>query len=138
MTARESSGRDAARILALALTGDEPTGEEAARFEDAMQLKVPALEAARDRALWRLMLRGPGWARLVDAGLAFADPVSPVRHRVCLMLAILEASPHHARRFLPSPWGPFTLLEILATGAAGVLRVAAGLVVVNSHGRLWR
>lgn len=138
MTARESSGRDAARILALALTGDEPTGEEAARYEDAVLLKVPALESPRDRALWRLMLRGPGWARLVDAGLAFADPGSPVRHRVCLMLAVLEASPHHVRHFLPSRWGPLTLLEILAGGAVGVLRMAAGLVVVASHGRLWR
>ena len=138
MSVSEPSDRDAALVLGLALVGSAPTGEEAARFEDAVRLKVPVLEVPRDRALWRLMTRGPGWVRLVDAGLAFADPYSPVRHRVCLMLAILEASPHHARCFLPSRWSPLTALEIGAAAVAGVLRVAAGVLVVRSHGWVWR
>ena len=117
---------------------EEPTGEEAARFEDAVRLRAPELTNERDRALWRLATRSPGHVRLVDAGLAFTDPCSEVRHRIGLMLAILEASPHHARRFLPARWTALTPFEIAGAGFAGVFRVLAGLIVVRSHGALWR
>lgn len=138
MTAAEPPLRDVSRTLAHALVGEEPTGEEAARFEEAVRLRAPDLETPRDRALWRLLARGPGWASLVDAGLALADPYSPVRHRVCLMLAILEASPHHARHFLPQPWSAATPFALAGTGVLAVLRSAAGLMVVRAHGTLWR
>ena len=125
-------------MVSLALVGEEPTGEEAARFEDAVRLRAPELPNERDRALWRLAMRGPGHVRLVDAGLAFADPYSAVRHRIGLMLAILEASPHHVRHFLPSRWTPLTPFAIAGAGFAGVFRVLAGLIVVRSHGAIWR
>jgi len=130
--------REAAQVLALALVREEPTGEESARFEDAVRVQAPELVSPRDRALWKTALRGPGWTRLVDAGLAFADPYSPVRHRICLMLAILEASPHHARRFLPARWSLATPFEVGVAGTLGVLRVMVGLLMVRSYGVLWR
>lgn len=127
-----------AAVLARALVGEAAAPEEIDRFERAVGLRAPDLGTGRDRALWRLLARGPGWAKLVDAGLALADPHSPVRHRVCLMLAILEASPHHVRRFLPAPWSAATPLALVATGLAAALRSAAGLALVRSHGTLWR
>jgi len=129
--------QDAARCLARALVGEDPAPEEAARFEQAVRLRAPVLGSARDHALWRLAMRGPQWTRLVDAGLAIADPWSPVRLRVCLMLAILEASPHHVRRFLPEPWSPWTPPALLARAALAAARAALGLVLVRSHGVLW-
>jgi hypothetical protein len=60
-----------------------------------------------------------------------------VRLRVCLMLAILEASPHHASRFLPSPWRSTTAPALVGRGLLGLLRAAAGLALVRSHGVLW-
>lgn len=138
MTATGSSMQDAARALSRALVGEDPAPGEAARFEEAVRLRAPELPTPRDQALWRLALRGPGWANLVDAGLALADPYSPVRHRVCLMLAILEASPHHARRFLPEPWSAWTWAWLLGAGALAALRAAAGALVVRTHGAWWR
>lgn len=134
----ETPLRDAARVLARALVDEEPGDEEAARFEEAVRLRAPDLPAGRDRALWRLVLRGPGWARVVDAGLAITDPYSPVRHRMCLMLAILEASPRHVRHFLPAPWTWTTPLELVLAGVAGAFRALAGLALVGAHGRWWR
>jgi hypothetical protein len=127
-----------ARLVARHLIGEEPTADEAARWARALEVAALPLERERDRRLWALAMRGPGWLGLVDAGLALADPHSPVRQRVCLMLAILEASPAHTRHFLAGRWGPGALLALGARGTAAVLRAAAGLALVRSWGTLWR
>lgn len=130
--------REAGRVLARALCGEDPAPEEIARFEEAVRLRAPELTSVRDRALWRVLARGPRRARLVDAGLAFTDPHSPVRLRVCLMLAILEASPVHVRRFLHETWSAWTPWRLAGRVLRAAFRTAAGWALVASHGRLWR
>lgn len=128
---------DAGR-LARHLIGEPPTAAEAERWRDAVRTCDAALETARDRRLWELAMRHPWLLGPTDAGLAFVDPYSPVRHRILLMLAILEASPHHHRRFLAAPWPRIALLGIAARGAWAALRAAAGILWVRTHGTLWR
>ena len=84
------------------------------------------------------MVRSPWTIGPLDAGLALADPDSAVRFRLCLMLAVLEASPAHCRRFLPAPWPRPALIGLgLRMMFAGV-RSVLGLAMVRSWGVLWR
>jgi len=83
-------------------------------------------------------MRRPWLIGFADAGLAWVDPYSPVRYRVLLMLAILEASPHHHRRFLAAPWPKVALLAYAGIAVRGALRAAFGILWVRAYGVLWR
>ncbi len=125
-------------LLALHLIGEPARPEEIERWRRAIEVRGVTLERERDRRLWALMLRAPWLIGVVDAGLALADPHSPVRHRLYLMLAVLEASPAHTRHFLPSRFPRVWLAGLALRVAAAALRSALGLALVRSHGVLWR
>ena len=97
------------------------------------------LASAREKKLWVLARRGAPWLGFVDAALALVDPYSPVRHRVYLMLAVLEASPAHARRFEPRETPAFVAaLRLGARGTVGLLRTTIGLALLVLTGALAR
>ncbi len=127
-----------ARRLAGHLIGEPPTDAEAARWIEAVRGRDVALEHARDVRLWALSMRHPWLIGLADAGLALTDPHSPLRHRLFLMLAVLEASPRHCGRFLPAPFPRVALAGLAMRGLAAGLRAAAGVALVRTHGVLWR
>ena len=128
----------AARLLARYLIGEDPRPEEVGRYALAIEAAGLPLERERDRRLWALAMRSTSALGLVDAGLALTDPYSPVRQRVCLMLAVLEASPAHTRRFLSEPYPRAALLGLGLRMAGAALRSACGLALVRSWGILWR
>ena len=92
----------------------------------------------RDRALLERMVRQPWLIGPLDAGLALTDPESPVRFRLCLMLAVLEASTAHCRHFLPAAVPRVEFLALALRMAAAAARSAFGLAMVRTWGVLWR
>jgi len=129
--------REAARF-ARYLIGENALPEEIERYRRALEARGAIPERERDRRLLEWMRRRPWLIGPLDAGLALTDPESVVRFRLCLMLAVLEASPAHCRRFLPAAasgaaWPAFALRM-----AGAALRSAFGLVLVRSWGVLWK
>jgi hypothetical protein len=137
-SARLAGQEQEAGILARYLIGEEPRPEEARRYALAIEAVALPLEQERDRRLWALAMRSTTALGFVDAGLALAAPYSPVRQRVCLMLAVLEASPAHTRHFLAAPYPHTALLGLGLHMAGAALRSACGLALVQSWGILWR
>ena len=125
-----------ARRLARQLTGEEAHRDEIARWQRALPLAPLVRE--RDRRLWALLGRSPALIPVVDGGLALSDPHSPVRHRLCLMLAVLEASPHHTRRFLARESPKLALLGLALRMVVAASRAALGLVLVQALAWVWR
>ena len=137
-SARRTGQEREASVLARYLIGEEPRPEEAVRYALAIEAAALPLERERDRRLWALAMRTPSALGFVDAGLALTDPYSPVRQRVCLMLAVLEASPAHTRHFLSAAYPRAALLGLGLRMAGAALRSACGLALVRSWGILWR
>jgi len=137
-SARLAGPEREACVLARYLIGEDPRPEEAGRYALALKTVALPLERERDRRLWALAMRSTTALGLVDAGLALADPYSPVRQRVCLMLAVLEASPAHTRHFLSAAYPRAALLGLGLRMAGAALRSAGGLALVRSWGILWR
>ena len=122
------------RRIGRALVGEEPTPEEVARWQDAVTLRALPLARPIDRSLWNVARRGGLGLGLVDAGLAVTDPWSPVRHRLYLMLAVLEASPAHLPRFESGDRPEAAVLAGLALrGTLAVARSVAGSVLVTAY-----
>jgi len=133
----DPSLEDAYRI-ARQLIGEPPAAEEAARWIAAVRVRGARLTTPRELRLWTITMRHPWLLGFADAGLALIDPYSPFRHRLLLMLAILEASPEHHRCFLPAPYSRLALLGVAVLGAWAGLRAVTGLLWVRSYGLLWR
>jgi hypothetical protein len=73
------------------------------------------------------------WAvGLVDAGLIFYKPESEVRRRLYMMLAILEANPSYADKFLPRKRNPLYLLVLGLIGCRAIFRIAVGSLLVRA------
>jgi hypothetical protein len=135
--AQEPSEREA-QCFARYLIGEPPAPEEIERYRRAVELRGAEPRSGRDRGLLERMIRHPWTIGPLDAGLALADPESPVRFRLCLMLAVLEASPAHCRRFLPAPYPKAALLGLALRMAAAAARSALGLAMVRTWGVLWK
>jgi hypothetical protein len=127
-----------ARLIARYLIGEEPLPGEIERWQRAVEVRHAALVGPRDERLWALAMRSGWMLGLIDSGLALADAHSPIRHRLLLMLAVLEASPTHVRKF-DSPAYPRVSLVFLGLRMAGAaLRSAAGVVLVRALELVWR
>lgn len=137
MSSGDTLTREAERF-ARYLIGESPRPEEVERYCRAVESCGAVPERERDRRLLEAMDRHPWTIGPLDAGLALTDPESVVRHRLCLMLAVLEASPHHCRRFLPAPYPRIVLLGLALRMSGAALRSALGLVMVHSWGVLWK
>jgi hypothetical protein len=120
-----------ARAIARQLIGEDPSEAEISRWQRAVAARCAPLERERDRRLWRLIETRPSWIGIVDAGLALTDSASPIRHRLYLMLAVLEASPAHTRRFLSRDYPRFTLIALAARMALAAARGVCGAVLVR-------
>ena len=135
--AQGPSGREAEHF-ARYLIGEPPGPMEVERYRRAVELRGAVPRTERDRRLLERMIRHPWTIGPLDAGLALIDPESPVRFRLCLMMAVLEASPAHCRRFLPAPYPKGALLTLALRMAAAALRLGVGLAMVRTWGVLWR
>jgi hypothetical protein len=119
-----------ADVVARRLIGRDPVDAERTRYADAVARRALPL-SAREQRLWQLMLRRPWAFNAVDGALALTRPASPIRQRGYIMLAVLEASPHHTDLFLSRPRPrPRVALSVLAATGAGALRALLGLLVI--------
>jgi hypothetical protein len=114
------------------LIGGDPDAREVALFARAIQ-QAP-LVTPRDQRLWRWMMARPWLLPWLDAGLARLDPAAPARHRILLMLAILEASPRHTAQFLPRRFGWGGVAAMGAGAVLGAVRVVGGVVLLRCAG----
>lgn len=116
MTSRASPGIDPqwdsdCELICHYLIDRKPTGELIGRYREAMRVKFS------DRALsdveWCWLRRHPRALPFLDAAAGLLQPSSPLRQRVYLMMAILEAAPALSDRFLPRARStPVLLVEV--------------------------
>jgi hypothetical protein len=130
--------KDDAQRLARYLLDEDALPDEIERYIRAIDAGEASLTSACQRHLWKLAMRSKLWLGLVDAGLALTEPYSPIRHRLCLMLAVLEASPAHTRCFIARPQGRVAFLELALRGLLATARSAVGILVVWSFRSLRR
>jgi hypothetical protein len=114
--------RAEARAFGRYLVGTEPTPAEVDRYAAAVAARI----ARAPDAVVRAARAVPALVGPLDAAAAFVDPEHQLRQRLLVLLAILEASPEHAERFLPRDW-PFA--AIAALGVRLVVLVPLRLLI---------
>lgn len=113
-------------VFARLVVGHAPPPALAARYADGVAKlfaggdESPALRAAR---------RGPTAAGLLDAGCALLRRDDPLRHRLLLATAVMEATPEFTGQTLPrSPTLSRLLAETLWHGGMAGAKMIAGAV----------
>lgn len=115
-----------ARVLARYLVGDVGDPDHRLRYSEA----VEKLSLGESRVL-RLALRHPVLLGVLDGGCGVVRPNDPLRQRLLVMAAILEATPDHVDAFLPTPRPMvFLLLHCLYNGLVGLLKAVVGAPIV--------
>ena len=115
------------------LVGCAPGPTLAARYVRALDRLRIDIAPDEERA-WRLARRWPSLLRIVDGGLALVKPSASIRHRLHILLAILEASPDHCDAFLPRASGLGARLGVLGSAARAGAAGAVGTVLVRLLG----
>ena len=110
------------------LLGRSPPAALRDRYVSACAKLGPALGSSK--AL-RLAVRTPFLLPLLDAGCGVLRAQDPLRRRLHLAAAILEAAPDFADDFLPRARPPVAVfLTIGWAGACGVLKALLGAVLL--------
>jgi len=107
------------------------------RYAQAIeQLKIEL--DLEERRLWRIVNRYPFLLRIVDGGLALLKPHGGIRRKIYMMLAILEASPEHAGRFLPKTYTRLYVLGLIAVSLRAGLAAMVGVFFIKIINATWR
>ncbi|MDK2973185.1 MAG: hypothetical protein PWP23_2940 [Candidatus Sumerlaeota bacterium] len=116
-------------LLARYLIGSVPPARFRARYESGCRALFG--DPAAHSAALRLALRRPALLPLLDAGCALRRREDPLRQRLLLLTAILEASPEYADVFLPRTltW-PKLLLALPLRGVFAAAKALAGAVLL--------
>jgi hypothetical protein len=130
MQSREQSFYEAERITWYLLR-TSAAEEEKQAYADAMQ-KLGLQFSGFEAALFANMMKSRRRMALIDAGLAFRDPLNPARRKLFTMLAILEASPNYTSFFLSQDQSFFYLFRVGWAGCRAVLKALAGVIIVNN------
>lgn len=116
-----------ARLFGRYLVGEDP-GEP---FVERYLAAADTLLSSSPGPVVRFARRRPGTLPLLDAASAVVRPRGPLRSRLLVMAAVLEASPAYADRFLPQPASAVRqIVDVAAAGGAGALKAVAGLPVL--------
>jgi hypothetical protein len=127
---------DEAATLGRYLIGSSPTDEEKARYVSAIEtIALPMSE--QEKMLWARMMNHPTLIPSIDAALALRNPLSPLRQRIFVMLAILEAGPGRTQHFLPQARAGW-LFALILPGLRSVFHAATGIVLLTWFESRWK
>jgi hypothetical protein len=121
------------KILTQYLVGKKCTSEASIHYAEAVH-KLNASFTTREQKTWDAMLSNRLYLKLVDSGLAISSPQSPLRKRIFIMLAILEASPDYTAYYLPQERSLFYLIPLGFRAGLSAIYLILGTMIVKTTG----
>lgn len=104
--------------------------EEIERYEMAVQIKQVSMNQSEQK-IWSLMLKYSIVLASVDSCLALTDRNSPIRQRICIMLAILEAHPNYFSSFYKNRLHFLDHLNLLFSLFASPFKIILGILIIK-------
>lgn len=92
--------------------------------------KVATPVNSRQRNTWDKCIRNPWILPLADAAWAWSEPFHPLRHRIFILLFILETQRDYQHRFRPEKRNAFYILLVIGRLFTASCRLVAGKVVL--------
>jgi len=125
-----TSSRQEAELFGRYLLGRGPNERSILLYEDALK-KMNITSEGKDMKILLYIFSHPWSLKYLDAGLALFRRESPVRRKICLMLAILETSPEYSRYFLTEKRSLFYLIYILWVCLSAGFKASIGALILK-------
>jgi hypothetical protein len=84
-----------------------------------------------DKKLLDYVIKHPWSLGLLDAALPLYRPYAELRHRIYLMLAILEASPDYQTLFLPVRRSAFHIVRLMLCSLRAIIKTVIGSLLLR-------
>ncbi|MCC6545600.1 hypothetical protein IT570_00410 [Candidatus Sumerlaeota bacterium] len=128
MRASRSSLATECRQFSRYLIGRSPSPAIVARYTRACETFSGELLSRSDQSAYRFARRHPWSLGFLDAGCGVMDGANPLRKRLLIASAILEATTDHADLFLPRTRSLVPALIVVAwQGLAAAGKIAVGV-----------
>ena len=119
-----------AQVLSRYLVGEKCLPEIESRYKDAIS-KLQVNLNDRQKQTWQRMLLLRFYMKLIDSGLAVAEPDSLLRQRIFIMLCLLETSPAYTEYFLDRERNAFYLVQLFLKMTLSGFFLIAGTIIVK-------
>ncbi|MEI8202982.1 MAG: hypothetical protein WCH34_08220 [Bacteroidota bacterium] len=119
--------KDEAQVLTKYLIGENTTSE----VVDLYTLAIGCLNISftkNEQNQWDKMMKNVFLLKVIDSGLAIIDKNNPIRKRIFLMLAILEAQPNYYNHFFQKERNSWYLLNFFYRGMVSVFYLVIGVL----------
>jgi len=119
-----------AEIFGAYFLKKKPTAFVIDLYKEANE-KLNIVSDAKDDRILKFMLRNSWSVGMVDSGLVFIKPKSEVRHKMFIMLAILECQPDYTDLFFTKNQSKTYFFYVLWVGFRAFLKAALGVILVK-------
>jgi len=121
---------DEAHKLAFYLVSKSIDNEMINKYKMAVQIKQVSINPD-EKKIWHLMLNYSLILASVDSCMALINRHSPIRQRICIMLAILEAHPAHITSFYKKKLHFIDHLNLLFHLVISPFKIMLGLLIIK-------
>lgn len=119
-----------AEIFGAYFLKKKPTAFVVDLYKEANEKLKIVLDKKEERIL-KFMLKNRWSVGIIDSGLVFINPKSEVRHKMFIMLAILECQPDYTDLFFTKNQPKAYFFYILWVGFRAFLKAAFGVILVK-------
>ena len=84
-----------------------------------------------DEKLWDFMMAHPSFIALIDGGFGVISPLSPIRQKIFVMLAVLEADPYYSSKFLSPKQSIVNFYHVAAATVKAMLKAVIGVIFIK-------
>jgi|ERR1035437_2412203 hypothetical protein len=119
-----------AEIFGAYFLKKKPTAFVIDLYKEANEKLKIVLDKKEERIL-KFILRNRWSVGMIDSGLVFINPKSEVRHKMFIMLAILECQPDYTNLFFTKNQPKTYFFYILWVGIRAFLKAALGVILVK-------
>jgi hypothetical protein len=118
------------RVITHYLAGQAPSSDLIQRYLEANTALLARIHSPSDQAIVSFVRRNPWALPYLDATLAVVRRDSLLRHKILVMIAILEATPEFVHLFLHEPVSILRFFwRMTGYGASSMLRLMVGCIL---------
>ncbi len=122
--------KDEAQALTKYLIGENATKEVVDLYTLALG-RIDITLSRKELKRWDKMIKNAFLLKVIDSGLAILDKCNPIRKRIFLMLAILEAQPNYCTHFFQKKRKSWYLLNFFYRGVVSVFYLMIGVLYLK-------
>ena len=130
MQNNQNPDQSLAEIIALYLTGKKPEKEILLRYLSALEKKNMNRSTVNDK-ISNFILKYPSTIAIIDAGLATTNKNHPLRQKILIMTAIIEASDVYTKLFFVEEFSFISRIKLISIVVKSLILGAAGYLFVK-------